>query len=186
MAGFEPLRKPSFRLEAHQGSERIVIPARKNWSALPFLGIWLIGWTAGGITMISDATSGGGDFDLLLFLLPWLLGWLFAAIWISWQLSGKEFLAVEGGALVRGWSVLGLGRSKRYDLNHVADVEGATPPFPYGMMRVSYPPFLPAFFGSVKWNYGPATIYAASGLSEAEGKMIAERLRARMPARLRG
>jgi hypothetical protein len=88
--------------------------------------------------------------------------------------------------LVRGWSILGLGRSKRYDLNHVEDITGAAPPFPYGMMRVSYPPFLPAFFGSVKWNYGAATVHAASGLSEAEGKMVAERLRARMPAGQRG
>ena len=184
MAGFESPPKPRFIVESGRGSEKIVVPAGRNWFVLLFLPFWLILWTAGGIAAFGQALTGNDTGFLVVWLCFWAVGWIFAASWLGWQISGKELIAVEGGALVRGWSMLGLKREKRYDLTHVDELATCTPPFPYNMMRVSYPPFFPANFGPLKWNYGASTIYAASGLSEAEAKMIIERLRSRLPARL--
>jgi hypothetical protein len=186
MSDFEPLSAPRFRVESTGACERIVIPAGRNWFVLLFLPFWLVMWTAGGVAAMADAANGQYTAFLLVWLVFWTIGWLFAASWFGWQLAGKELLSVDNGALTRGWAIFGFRRTKRYDLAHVEDLTTTTPPFPYGMMRVSYPPFFPMRFGPLKWNYGAATIYAASGLTEAEANMIAERLRARFPARLRG
>ena len=182
---FEPLSKPRFKVESKEGFERIVIPAAKSWFALLFLVVWLTGWTFAGIAAIAEAFSGRDTGFLIAWLCGWTLGWLFAGSWIGWQVSGKEILAVQGEALVRGWSIFSVERLKRYDLAHVEDLSTTTPSLPYGAMRLSYPPFFPLPMGPLKWNYGAATVYAAAGLTEAEAKLIAERLRARMPARLK-
>ena len=179
--GFEPLPKASFRVELDKGGERIVIPARRNWFILIFLPIWLALWTAGGGVVISQALSGQDVAFSIIWLIFWLFGILFAGGWLGWQVSGKEVLSIEPGALVRGWRVLGFGRQKRYDLMHVKNLSAALPPFPYAMMQVSFPPFFPMPFGTVKWAYGPATIYAGAGLTEAEGEMIVERLKTKLP-----
>jgi hypothetical protein len=39
--------------------------------------------------------------------------------------------------------------------------------------------------GSVKFDYGPRTIYAAAGLDDAEGRLIVEQLSRRLPASAR-
>lgn len=186
MAGFEPLSKPKFRVETSGAGERIVIPAGRNWFVMLFLPFWLVMWTIGGIAAMTQAFSGNDTGFLLVWLCFWAVGWLFAATWLGWQATGKEMLSIEGGALVRGWSILGAGRQRKYDLAHVEDLATCTPPFPYNLMRVSYPPFFPISFGPLKWNYGAATIYAGGGLSEAEARMVVEHLQSRLPARLRG
>lgn len=186
MQSFEPVSAPRFFVQSIGLGEQIVIPAGRNWFVLLFLPFWLVMWTAGGVAAMTQAASGEDTGFLLVWLAFWAVGWLFAATWFAWQLAGREVLSIDGGALTHAWSIFSMGRTKRYDLKHVADLAAITPPFPYGMMRVSYPPFFPVRSGPLKWNYGAATIYAAGGLTEAEAKMIAERLRTRLPARLRG
>ena len=178
---FEPLPNARFRVESERGVERIVIPAGRNWFILIFLPVWLIGWSAGGVAAFTQAMSGEDTGFLVIWLAFWAVGMLFAISWLGWQLSGKEILWVEQGALVRGWSMFGVGRHKRYDLAQIRNLSAGTPPFPFTMMSVSYPPFFPMTFGSVKWNYGAATIYAGGGLTEAEGSMIVERLSPKLP-----
>ena len=183
--GFEPLPKPRFQVVSDCGVENIVIPAARNWFILLFIPVWLTGWTFGGIAAMHDLVFGAGGAFLAVWLAFWLVGWLFAASWLGWNISGQETLSIEGGALVRGWKLLGLGLTKRYELAQVSGLTSGTPPFPYGIMKVSYPPFFPMTFGPLKWNYGAATVYAAAGLSEAEAAMIVDRLSARMPAKIR-
>lgn len=179
--GFEPLPKVWFRIERDKGIERIVIPARRSWFALIFLPIWLVLWSVGGVVVMSQAMAGQDVAFSVVWLILWFFGILFALGWLGWQISGKETLSIEPGALVRGWKLLGFGRQKRYDLTHVKNLSAAAPPFPFAMMQVSVPPFLPMTFGSVKWAYGAATIYACAGLTEAEGEMIVEHLKPKLP-----
>jgi hypothetical protein len=179
---FEPLPDARFRVESDAGVERIVIPAGRNWFVMLFLPVWLLGWSAGGISAFAQIMAGEDVGFLLVWLTFWAVGMIFAISWLGWQLSGKEILFVERGALVRAWRMPGFGREKRYDVAKVKNLSACSAPFPYSMMRVSSPPFFPMTFGSVKWNYGASTIFAGAGLSEAEGEMIVDRLKARLPA----
>lgn len=176
---FEALPKERFQIESVEGGERIVIPAKRNWFVAPFLVFWLTMWTVGGVMAMTQALN--GDLFLVIWLIFWAGGWLFAASWLGWQFTGQETLAVRHGALERGWSMLGYKRTKRYDASQVKNLSSASAPFPYSMMLVSCPPFVPVTFGSVKWDYGAATLCAAQGLSEAEGAMVVERLRRWLP-----
>jgi len=187
MSTFEPLPEAHFRIEQVQGVQKIIIPARRNWFVLLFLPFWLVIWTIGGVMAMYQliAGPGGEQVFLTIWLLGWAAGWLFAASWLGWNISGREELAITGGALVRGWRLLGLGREKRYDLAQVRGLSIGTPPFPYGQMRITYPPFLPMTFRPLKWNYGASTVYAASGLSEGEADMILTELQKRIPAAYR-
>ena len=179
---FEPLAKPRFHVEFRHGAETVVIPAKRNWFTMIFLAVWLAGWSAGGVAAFSQALSGNDVGFLTIWLLFWFLGMVFALSWLGWQVSGREMLSVRNMGLVYRWEFLGMGREKNYELALVKNIAVGTTPFPYGMMQISVPPFFPMFFGSVKWNYGAKTIYAASGLTEAEGAMVVERLSAILPA----
>jgi hypothetical protein len=184
-SGFEPIPEPRFRIINEGVTQRIVIPATRNWFILLFIPVWLTFWTIAGIAAVAGVISGQDRGFLIIWLVFWVIGWLFAASWLGWNVSGKETLAIEGNALIRGWRLLGFGRQKRYDLARVTDIATGTPPFPYSVMKVSYPPFFPMTFGPLKWNYGASTIYAAGGLSEAEAGLIANILRSKLPARMR-
>ena len=187
MGAFEPLPKAHFRLETSEGVPKIIIPARRNWFVLIFIPFWLAIWTVGGMAAFYDllANPGSPRLFLTIWLIGWAIGWLFAASWLGWNISGREELSVTNDALVKGWRVLGFGREKRYDLSQIRGLSVGTPPFPYGQMRISYPPFLPMTFGPLKWNYGASTVYAASGLSEGEAEMILVELQKRLPVAFR-
>src|SRR6201985_1450701 len=83
---------------------QIIIPAKRNWFIILFLGAWLGGWFVGEVVafrMEGGFFSGKGIPNL--FVLFWLIGWTvggFFAFRISlWNLIGKEIITVGQGGL---------------------------------------------------------------------------------------
>ena len=94
---------------------RAVIPARRNWFVMLFLGFWLCGWFMGE-TSVAGQLLTPGDKEPSLFLAFWLAGWTvggaFAAGAVLWQFAGREIITVNSSELVYRAEVLGLGWSR--------------------------------------------------------------------------
>ncbi len=176
---YEKPKPPRFRIEQGPWGERIRIRARHRVFALPFLILWISLWTLGGIAAFVEFARTGEPF-LATWLIIWALSWLVVALIIAWMITGSEILRVSTGDLEIGHSLLGWMRVRTYrgaEIGHLSASE--SPPF-YAQF---YPqiPFMRAQSGSIKFSYGARTVYAAQGLDEAEGRMIVEWLRRRLP-----
>jgi hypothetical protein len=183
---YEPVPTARFRLEKVEGTERIIVPAARSIFLMLFLSLWLVGWAFGFSAALFSVVNGEGGLFLIVWLLLWTLGGLFAASIVVWQFSGREYLAIEKGALLHGWKMAGFSRERHYDLAHVSNLRANESVFPLSwMFRPTFPPFFPTMFGAVKWNYGSKTFQAAMGASEVEGEMIVESLNSRMPVAFR-
>lgn len=181
---FEPLPKARFKIEMIDGTESIVVRASRNWFAIPFIGVWLTGWTAGGVTAISQVLQGEQLVFLSIWLIGWAVGWFFAASWLSWQLGGRLRVAVLGQALIYIWSMPGISKTKRYDAAQVRNLRAGRSMWPWGggFMNMSYPPFFPMMPGSIVFDYGGRSLSLIPGLDEAEAQQIVDWLGRRLPS----
>ena len=164
----------------------IVIPARRNLFALVFLGIWLVGWFMGEVTAMVAAASIGrraADAFLLLWLLLWTVGGCFAAYSWIWMLVGKEHLLLGTSALRVKRDILGLGRTRSYELFkirnlRVTDQHAANRPVVPRDRRGSLGPWGPGG-GSIAFDYEGKTVKFGGSIDAAEARMIVERMKAR-------
>ena len=176
MAGrYEAVKPPRFEIEHGPGGERIRVRARRNVLALLFLPFWLAGWTLGGIVVVAELARTGEAF-LAIWLCAWAAAEAGAILALAWMLRGAELIGVSGRDLEIAQSLFGWKRGRLYrggEVRHLSACEA--PPF---LAQLQFPiPFLTKpRWGALKFSYGGRTIYAAQGLDEAEGRMIAERL----------
>ena len=177
---YEKARPPRFEIEQGPWGDRIRIPARRNFVALPFLVVWVTVWTIGGIHAFVDFARTGGAF-FAFWLALWSTGWVLGMLFIAWMIAGSEVLRVASGDLEIGHSLFGWMRVRTYrgaEIEHLSASE--SPPF-HAQLHPQFP-FMKPQSGSIKFSYGARTVYAAQGLDEAEGRMIVEWLRRRLPA----
>jgi hypothetical protein len=178
---YVPVPGARHRIEFRDGREWIVVKARRNWFALPFLAVWLTFWTVGGVIAMTALFAGAG-FDrafLIVWLVGWAFGWAYAAGTILWQLTGRTMVSVGGGALTHAWRMLFIEREKQYRLSEVRNLRPGDTAGLFGWSRQmgEMPPFMPRnTSGSVRFDYGARTVHLFPGLDEAEGRMIAVRL----------
>lgn len=179
---FEPIRKVRFEITFIDGVEWVVKRASRNWLLIPFITVWLLGWTAGGIAAVTEFLSGEAQLFLGLWLVGWAIGWVFAATWLGWQLGGRLQITTQGRALLYKWSMPLLSRTKRYDVQQVRNLRAGSVPWPWGIgfMSGGHPPFLPGTPGSVQFDYGGRTVSVMPGLDQAEGQAIADWLNRRI------
>jgi hypothetical protein len=179
---YEETGRPRFAIESVDGAEQIRIKARRSWLVLGFLLVWITAWSFGGAAAAGQALM-RFDLFLMVWLVFWAFGWIFVAITIAWQLAGAETLRVVGGDLEIGHSVFGLARRRLFrgsEIRRLSVETGGADIF--SQMHGIYPPFLSRVkSGSVKFDYGARTIRAASGLDEAEARLIVDHLRRRLP-----
>src|SRR5688572_7081538 len=123
-SSFEPLPGERHRIEIRDGVEWIVIPAIRRWFVLPFLSVWLILWTFGGIAAFTALLTGDAPARgfLAVWLIFWAAGWFWAGSSVSWQLAGRHWLAASGGALLYRWSMPLLSKTRRYDASQVRNL----------------------------------------------------------------
>jgi hypothetical protein len=179
---YEKVAPARFIVEVSDGVEQIRIKARRNWFMIPFLVVWLTLWTLGGAAALF-ALAAKFDLFLLVWLVGWAGGWLLAAATIAWQLSGAETLRVVGGDLEIGYAFFGFARRRLYRGADISGLAASAGSDIFSRMYSAYPPFLSwGRTGSIKFNYGARMIQAAAGLDEAEGRMIVDHLRRRLPA----
>jgi hypothetical protein len=181
VVGYEPIANARFAIEPTQGGEQIRVKARRQIFPMLFLPVWLTGWTAGGAAAIWQVIHQFEPF-LVLWLCGWAVGWIAAAGTLAWMFTGSETLRIVGSDLEVAQHALGWSRGWLYEGARIRNLRVADqPPWPY---RFQFQvPFLNiARNGSVKFDYGPLTVFAAPGLDDAEGRMIIERLLKRLPA----
>ena len=178
-------RESRFIRERIDGVEQIRIPMRRNWFVLLFLSFWICGWTVGGLAATAQLSQ-QFDWFLVFWLGGWLLGWVFAAATIGSQLAGAQIIRVAGRDLEMSIGVGRLRRRRLYRGDRIRNLDSSDPN-PMGWewwQRGGQSPF--GVFGhqhqgAIKFDYGAETIYAASSATEAEGRMIVDWLKPRLP-----
>src|SRR5436190_9969174 len=167
---------------------RVSVPARRNLFVILFLGAWLGGWYFGAVSALHElarAASGQQGF-LYFWLAGWTLGGLFAVAVLLWTLFGREIIEVRYDVLAHRRSLLGLGRTRTYDLGAVKDLRLAPMAWRIGDLSFSKlfdgespkpdihraGEFWGISGGPIVFDYGPRTIRCGTGLDEAEAKFI--------------
>jgi len=169
-----------FLQERVDGVEQIRIPMRRNWFVLLFIGFWICGWTVGGIAAIYQVSQ-NFDWFLIFWLGGWALGWVFAAATIASQIAGSEIIRVVGRDLETSIGVGKLRWRRLYRGDHIRNLRSSDPNpmgWPFRVQQTN--PFRPRA-GAIKFDYGSQTVFAASSAEEAEGRMIVDWLRPKLP-----
>jgi len=168
-----------FIQERVDGVEQIRVPMRRNWFVLLFISFWIVMWTIGGVTAIYELIRQFQLF-LLVWLGAWALGWCFAAATIAAQVAGSEIIRVVGRDLEISVGAGKLRWRRLYRGDKVRNLRSSDPN-PWGMpWRMPVMPF-GMRLGAIKFDYGARTIAAAASVDEAEGAMIVDWLRPRLP-----
>jgi hypothetical protein len=178
---YQPLEPARFVETIKEGRRQIEIPARRNWFVLLFLCFWLTAWTIGGGAAIFQLFTEFQPF-LIIWLCMWALGWLFAAVTIGWQLSGREIVRVVNSDLELGYRIFGYERTKLYRGADLRDL-ASTPTIPsiFQYTQLSVPFFKQGNMGVITFNYGARTERFGLGLDSAEGALIVDKLLPQLP-----
>ena len=159
----------------------IIIPAGRNLFAVVFLGVWLVSWFVGEVTAIAAITSTGNlaaDAFLLLWLTFWTIGGYFAAYTWLWMLVGKERILMGASTLCVKRDILGLGRTRTYELFRIRELRVVAQADVPRVPRVAFRPW-GATGGLIAFDYGGKTIRLGGAIEAAEARMIVERMKAR-------
>ena len=173
MARIEP-PKPRSTMEESPGELRIVIPARANPFLLFFIGLWILMMAFGFIMMATDSRVPREQGPPVLMFLPFLLvfGSIAASIFL-WNAFGRELILVKDKTLTLRGELLGLGRSREFDLTQVKNLRPA-PPSALPEWFASFQRF-PGFSAkTILFDYGAKTFRFGSGIDEPEARRIIE------------
>jgi hypothetical protein len=162
------------------GTEEIRIPALRRWVVVLFLCFWLVMWTFGGLAGVFQLAT-EFSVETAIFLCFWAIAWLLVVLMLAWQLAGSEILCVRAGDLETGWRIFGIEKRRLFRGSDIRDLGVGPPLVGFASARFDYPPIFTRQWGSIKFSYGARTIYLAPGVDEAEGRMIAEMLKKRLP-----
>lgn len=178
-ARYEPVSKERFSIEETIDGERIRIKAPRQIFAMFFLPFWLVMWTIGGVAALQSLITRFEPF-LLFWLLGWAAGWTAVAGTLVWMFSGSELLRVDQNDLEIVHHALGFSRRWLYQGSQIKNLSVA-PQMGWPLQfRWQIPFFRTSRNGSVKFDYGPRTVYVAAGLDEGEARMIVDRLARRL------
>jgi hypothetical protein len=101
------------------------IAAKREWSALIFLPIWLAGWSFGGIMAMKSILYPGPSTPhafLWLWLMLWALGEAWTIYHWLWTAFGKEIVRIRDGELTIKRDILGRGRSRSFPIATVTNL----------------------------------------------------------------
>ena len=175
-----PTRRSSLRREGNR--LEISIPAKRNIFLLLFLSVWLVGWCLGEVFAVRALLE--QDDAPNLFLGVWLLGWTVGgAAALSaclWMLKGREVIGLHGDALAIRHDLLGLGRTREYDLQHIMNLRVAPNTWnPYDWSAGMQ--FWGIGGGLIAFDYGSRTVRVGNSIDEAEARQIVQDLKLQHP-----
>lgn len=182
---------PRYTSENTGFSLKIIIPSKKNWFIIIFLGFWLTFWA------VAEVGVGGGmlvgviqmlfEGKFLELLVEGLFGGLFMLIWFTlwtvgggfalytwfWNMTGKKVIEVTGESVQIAHRIFSFGKPKEYTVSHIKDLR-TVPTIWHGLWSFrratrftwGVPP------GTLAFDYGAKTVNFGSGCEEAEAKMI--------------
>lgn len=143
-----------------------------------FLTAWMIGWCTGETFAITTLFFGDTPLFANAFLLLWLTGWtaggLFCITILLWSIAGQEIIKAENGVIEIGREIFSLKRSKKYHINELRQLT-INPTSDSDVLGIGYQRNLFGLRGGVlKFDYGLKTLKLATGIDEAEGRLIIE------------
>ena len=165
--------------------QQIVIPAKRNWFLVFFIGAWLCGWLMGELFAIASVTGLLGRNPAAPFIMFWLIAWtvggFFAFRVFLWNITGKEMITVGQGRIAIEKKGALLFKPKVYDLNEVKNIRVQEENSEYGGFYGSRRNALGIFNsgGTIRFDYGLQTVKFAGGIDEAEAKFILGKLKDR-------
>ncbi|GIK66910.1 MAG: hypothetical protein BroJett018_47040 [Chloroflexota bacterium] len=172
------------------------IPAKKHWASLPIMSIWLIFWAVAEIGVGGGLIAGligilTGDVNpangvcpglfMIVWFTIWTLGGTSVLLSVLWQFMGVETIRVNQDDLWVRRQILGVGRSKLYDVQYIHALR-VVPSEPY-LFRRRQNPYPQWFFnsGTLAFDYGAKTYRIGSDLEEAEAREILASIQSRFP-----
>lgn len=153
---------------------RIVMPCRRSWFVIGFLGFWICGWAVAEIMVAIQFLNGDAPPEGELFMLAWFGIWTVSGMlaiyaWL-WQVWGKEIVIAQGQTFKTRRDIGGFGFDKKYDLQQIRNLH---------VRQVGFNPFdfssslqLWGIGGGViAFDYGTRIYRFGAGLDETEAKL---------------
>jgi hypothetical protein len=161
------------------GGLGLLIPPKRNWFIILFMGFWLCTWAVCEIMIPAQFIKGEIPGITLIFLLAWLGAWTVGGafaiyLWI-WNLMGRQIITIQGHTLTTRRDIGGYGFDKEYDLTQVRDLRVSA----RGFNALDYSAsldFLGIGGGLVAFDYGAKTCRLGAGLDEAEAKFVVRKI----------
>jgi hypothetical protein len=157
----------------------LLIPPKRNWFIILFMGFWLCLWAAGEIMVpiqfLKGEIPGITEVFVLAWLGVWTVGGAFAIYLWLWNLMGRQIITMHGDTLTARRDMGGYGFSKEYDLTHVRDLRVSA----RGSNAWDYSAsleFLGLGGGLVAFDYDAKTYRLGAGLDEAEAKLVVKKI----------
>ena len=166
----------------------IRIPSRKHWFHIPFLSVWLVFWF--GAWSSTAASLFSGPFGLDGFLLVWLIGWTIGGIYamttLFWMLFGRDDVEITYKQFRIRRQVFGLGHTKTFDTLSISDLRVMQYPPPRSFWNSTYQNSSTVWKldGPITFDYGARTYHFGDGVDEAEAKQIVAHIQQHFPALL--
>jgi hypothetical protein len=171
--------KPRATLRDDSAGFEIVIPAKRNIFLTIFLGIWLVFWAFGWVAAFSQIASGQGGAGADAFMLVWITGWTlggaFACAVLAWSIAGRERILLTPSTLRISRKAFNVGRTKEYDVCHIAKLRVSPEPYNPFDFRSSMR-FFGIGGGHLAFDYGASTIRFGSAVDEGEAHMLCSEL----------
>lgn len=157
----------------------IIIPSKKNWFLIVFLGFWLVGWTLGETAALAAITGFLGELGpqrsfVLLWLIFWTIAGFFTLSAFLWNLLGKEIITAIQGQLTIAKKGALFYRTKMYNLNEAQNFRIQQDNYSGKYQRRRKNGFW--FGGIIAFDYGMKTVRFGLGIDEAEAKFILSKL----------
>ena len=139
---------------------QIIIPAKRNWFIILFIGAWLGGWIMGELFALGAVTGLLRGNPASLFILFWLIAWtvggFFAFRTFIWNLRGKEIITAGQNMLTIDKKGALLFKPKVYDLNQVKNIRVQEDNLGFGGRRNDFGAF--NLGGTIRFDYGLQTV----------------------------
>lgn len=156
---------------------RITIRPKPQLFGTAFLGLWMIGWGFGEISVGYQLFYGlpesrfpaPASFFVLAWLALWTLGgaWCFATF--LWNVAGREIIELSQTKLTRRKQTPLFRRSRQYKVASMANLRVTSPSWNDDNESLSSMTFSD---GAISFDYGRSTHRLASDLDEADAKYV--------------
>jgi len=159
------------------------IAAKKVWSNIFFLPVWLTFWTFCGLMAMKWVLHPGPSTPRL-FISLWLIGWVLGETWAIyqwlWTAFGKEIVKVREGTLTIKRDILGRGKTRSFLVDRVTNLR-ASGFFPSNSYWENYLAQLRLGGGTVGFDSQGKTYRFGIQLMESDARTVVEELKPYLP-----
>lgn len=162
---------------------RVVIPARRDWAIVAWVGLWAVVWgvveimTARQLLHGRDPEEGATAF-LVLWLALWTAGGVLTFSTLAWHLVGREVITIDDRRWTYRAEAFGLGRTRTYHAMAVRNLRAVPydPPSLFTQRSWPLPPLLGGGEGPLAFDYGSRIVRFGPALDELAASRLVRAL----------